>query len=316
MVGWHPPARPPLLQAFLREAWWVRRATALGLIAGGVGVLAGCTDQVCMPVPLVLGVASKPTAFGISIYPQDSIERAISLAIGCGARVIRIGFTGDLDYTDAIFAAAASSGLRVILITPYADQPVNVTSYAATCVAIQQRYAQYDPIWEIWNEPNLPYYWRAGPDVNAYTLLAIATAKALRAAGATDVWSGGTSGIDLAWTRQMLALGAFNVMTGCAVHTYHDPCVNMDAYWLLAPMLPPGIAIHTTETCIPSTQNQPDFLRQQWYVHRGIGIPTMVWCELRDGTAGSSGAYTLPYGLVHADYTPKPAYYVAQSLTT
>ncbi|MGB6984910.1 MAG: hypothetical protein WBD74_02910 [Candidatus Aquilonibacter sp.] len=294
----------------------MRRATALGLIAGGVGVLAGCTDQVCMPVPLALGVASKPTAFGISIYPQDSIERAISLAIGCGARVIRIGFTGDLDYSDAIFAAAASSGLRVILITPYVDQPVNIASYAAMCVSIQQRYARYNPIWEIWNEPNLPYYWGGSPDVHAYTALAIATAKALRGAGAIDVWSGGTSGIDLAWTRQMVALGAFKVMTGCAVHTYHDPCVNLDAYWLLVPMLPPGIAIHTTETCVPSTQDQSGFLRQQWYVHRGIGIPTMVWCELRDGTAGSSGAYAFPYGLVYANYTPKPAYYVARSLTS
>lgn len=247
-----------------------------------------------MPVPLAIGVASKPTAFGISVYPQDSIERAISLAIGCGASVIRIGFTGDLDYTDALFAAAASSSLRVILITPYADQPVDVASYAAACVSLQQRYAQYNPIWEIWNEPNLPFYWRSEPDVNAYTMLALATAKALREAGATDVWSGGTSGIDLSWTRQMVALGAFKVMTGCAVHTYQDPCENLDAYWQLAPMMPPGIAIHTTETCIPSTQDQPSFLRQQWYVHRGVGVPTMVWCELRDGTAGRAARIRCP----------------------
>jgi hypothetical protein len=295
----------------------MRRATALGLIAGGFGALAGCSDPVsCMPVPPIVGTASKPTAFGISIYPQDSIDRAVSLAIGCGARILRIGFTGDLDYTDAIFAAAAPHGLRVILISPYADQPVNVATYAATCVSIQHRYAQYNPVWEIWNEPNLPYYWGAPPNVDAYTALAIATAKALRNAGASDVWSGGTSGIDLTWTHRMVALGAFNVMTGCAVHTYYPPCENLDAYWQLLPMLPPGIAVHTTETCIPSTQDQPDFLRQQWYVHRGIGLPTMVWCELRDGTAGTSGAYTLPYGLVYANYAPKPSYYVAQSLTT
>lgn len=269
-----------------------------------------------MPVPLVQGLASKPTAFGITIYSQDSIERATSLAVGCGARVLRVGFTGDLDYTDAIFAAAAAAGLRLILISPYADQPVNAASYAATCVSVQQRYAKYNPIWELWNEPNLENYWGAPPDVNAYTALAIPTAKALRAAGATDVWSGGTSGIQLAWTKTMVALGAFDVMTGCAVHTYYDACVNLDAYWQLAPMLPAGIEIHTTETCIPSTQDQPDFLRQQWYVHRAVGIPTMVWCELRDGTAGTSGQYTLPYGLVDVNYTPKPAYYVAQSLTS
>jgi hypothetical protein len=294
----------------------MRRSTALELIAGGVGLLAGCTDQTCMPVPLAVGVASKPTSFGISVYPEDDIGRATSLAVGCGAKLIRIGFTGDLNYTDAIFAATAAAGLRIILISPYATQPVDVASYAATCVSIQQRYAQYNPIWEIWNEPNLSVYWGTQPDVNAYTALAIATAKALRASGATDVWSGGTSGIQLAWTHQMVALGAFDVMTGCAVHTYYPPCMNLDAYWQLVPMLPPGIEIHTTETCIPSTQDQVGFLRQQWYVHRGVGIPTMIWCELRDGTAGSSGAYAYPYGLVYDNYRPKPAYYAAQSLTS
>jgi hypothetical protein len=289
----------------------------LGLIAGGVGVLAGCADQVnCMPVPPIAGLASKPTVFGVSIYPEDSIERATSLAYGCGARIIRIGLTSDVDYTDAIFTATSQMGLRVILITPYADQPVNATAYAANCASIHQRYEQYDPIWEIWNEPNLPYYWGGTPDVDAYTALAMVTATALRNAGATDVWSGGTSGIQLAWTQRMVALGAFKVMTGCAVHTYYAPCENLDAYWQLLPMLPPGIAVHTTETCIPSTQDQPDFLRQQWYVHRGVGIPTMIWCELRDGTAGTSGNYTLPYGLLYANYAPKPSYYVAQSLTT
>jgi hypothetical protein len=297
----------------------MQRATALGLIAGGMGVLAGCTDPVaCFPVPPAAGVASKPTAFGVSIYPEDDIQRAISLAVGCGARVVRVGYDGAVgknSYVDSVFSTAAQAGLRVILITPYMPQPVDVNAYAATCVALYQRYAQYNPIFEIWNEPNLANYWGTAPDVDAYTALAIPAARALRAAGAPDVWSGGTSGIQLAWTKRMVELGAFSVMTGCAVHTYYAACINLDAYWQLIPILPQGVEVHTTETCIPSTQDQPDFLRQQWYVHRANGIPTMVWCELRDGTAGTSGAYALPYGLVDSNYNPKPAYYVAQSLT-
>jgi hypothetical protein len=294
----------------------VRRASALGLIAGGFGALAGCSDQLCMPVPRTAGVSSKPTAFGITIYSQDNIERATSLALGCGARLLRIGLSSNFEFSDAVFAAAAPLGLRVILISPYASQPIDVAAYAANCVSIQQRYAQYDPIWELWNEPNLSFYWGAPPNVDTYTQLAIATATALRNAGASDVWSGGTSGIDLEWTTRMISLGAFNVMTGCCVHTYLDPCANLGQYMLLLRILPSNIAVHTTETCIPSTQDQPDFLKQQWYVHRGLGLPTMVWCELRDGTAGNFGPYVLPYGLVYANYLPKPSYYVAQSLIT
>jgi hypothetical protein len=269
-----------------------------------------------MPVPRAVGLASKPTSFGFTVYSQDDFTRAASLAVGCGARLLRFGLTGDLQTSDALFDAAAPVGLRVVLISPYATQSVDVAAYAATCVSIQQRYAQYNPVWEIWNEPNLQQYWGAAPDVDAYTQLAIATATALRGAGATEVWSGGTSGIDIAWTKRMISLGAFNAMNGCAAHTYMDPCANLGQYLLLQGMLPPSIPIHTTETCVPSTEDQPDFLRQQWYVHRGLSIPTMVWCELRDGTAGPVGVFQLPYGLVYPNYTPKPAYYVAKSLTT
>lgn len=251
----------------------------------------------------------------MSVYSEDNIERAVSLILGCGGRIARVSLNDSLDFVDAFFAAAAPAGIRVILISPYATQPVDVNAYAAQCAAIQQRYAQYNPIWELWNEPNLEFYWGANPNATAYTHLAIATATALRAAGAIDVWSGGTSGIDLAWTKTMISMGAFEVMNGCAVHTYEEPCTQYGQYSLLLPLMPSGVEVHTTETCVPSTQDQPSFLQQMWYIHRGLGLPTVVWCELRDGTAGHAGAYTLPYGLVYADYVPKPVYYVAQTLT-
>jgi hypothetical protein len=128
----------------------MRRATALGLIAGGVGALAGCSDPVsCLPVPAVAGVASKPTSFGVSIYPEDDIQQAISLVLGCGAKIVRIGYSSDASfaaYIPGVFAAAAQAGLRVILITPYATQPVDIDAYVTACVSIYQTYAQYDPI--------------------------------------------------------------------------------------------------------------------------------------------------------------------------
>jgi hypothetical protein len=40
----------------------------------------------------------------------------------------------------------------------------------------------------------------------------------------------------------------------------------------------------------------------------------MIWCELRDGTAGKNGPYALPYGLVSANYTVKASYRMAASL--
>jgi len=183
-------------------------------------------------------------------------------------------------------------------------------------VALQQRYVQYNPIWEIWNEPNLASYWGTTPNVDDYSRLAIETAKALRGAGAHDVWSGGISGIDLAWIDRMKSNGVFDVMNGCAIHTYQTPaCGGYSAYLKLYNSAPAGVQFHTTETCIPSNRgDQADFLRQMWYIHRVLGIPTMIWCELRDGSAGTSGAFAFPYGLVDANYAPKAAYIVAREL--
>jgi len=78
--------------------------------------------------------------------------------------------------------------------------------------------------------------------------------------------------------------------------------------------MPSGIQLHTTETCVPSFEDQDSFLRGMWRIHRILSIPTMVWCELRDGTAGTQGLYAYPYGLVKVDYTPKPSYYTAKTL--
>jgi hypothetical protein len=294
----------------------MRRAAALGLIAGGVTALAGCSDEECYPIPPIAGNPSKPTAFGVTLYPEDDVDRAVSLIQGCGGTIARFGFSGGFEFPDALFEAATPQGIRVILITPYAQQPVDVVAYAANCAAIQTRYAKYNPIWEIWNEPNLERYWGATPNVDDYTQLAIATAKALRGAGAVDVWSGGISGIDYAWIRRMIALGAYDVMNACAVHTYEEVCTQYTSYVDVLGVLPPGVKLYTTETCIPSTEDQVGFLRQMWSIHRGLGVSGMIWCELRDGTAGNHGFYTLPYGLVTVEYVPKASYYAAQALTS
>lgn len=294
----------------------MRRASAIRLLGGFVTVsLAGCDSLDCsIPVPLLNGSSTGPTTFGSQIYVQDDVERSLALIAGCGGSIVRIQINGKQDFADAVFAAAARRGMRVLVVTDFAKQPVDVAAFAAATAAVQQRYAHYDPIWEIWNEPNLAFYWGEEPNVPGYTRLAIETAKALRAAGAHDVWTGGTSGLDLEWISKIKALGIFDYMNGCAVHSYEDPCLAQSHYGMLVGLVPKNIPIHTTETCISSPSTQSDFLREMWYIHRELGIPTMIWCELRDGTAGTKGQFAFPYGLVYKNYNLKPIYLVAQQI--
>jgi hypothetical protein len=173
-------------------------------------------------------------------------------------------------------------------------------------------------VWEIWNEPNLAQYWLTDPDVAKYSRLAIAAGKALRAAGARDVWSGGTSGVAVEWNVALRYNGVFEVMNGAAVHSYVPACEAFNDYLYLRARVP-GVQFHTTETCIPSSfkgavYDQSGFLRQMWYIHRNLGIPTMIWCELRDGTAGNNGTFTLPYGLLDPNYVRKESYFTAKTV--
>ncbi|HYZ14835.1 MAG TPA: hypothetical protein VE591_00480 [Candidatus Acidoferrum sp.] len=259
------------------------------------------------------GSALHPTAFGSQIYPTDDIGQTMALLAGCGSSLIRVGAdSGDSAYFDQLFPAAAAHGIRVIVISAYASQPVDLTAYAASAVAFQKRYGAYNPIWEIWNEPNLAHYWGANPDVGAYSQLAIATATALRSAGAREILSGGTSGIDVGWLYDMRTRGVFDAVTGCAVHSYKSPALAQNEYLQAASLMPPGIALYTTEACVQNANDQPTFFRDMWYIHRELNLPAMVWCEFRDGTAGPKPPYTDPYGLVTASYQQKNVYSLIQ----
>jgi hypothetical protein len=290
-----------------------RRAALRALACMSFAAFASCGGVDAPTVVPQSGSARTPTAFGSQIYESDSVARDIGLLARMGAKYVRVSVQVSLSYLDAAIGAATAAGLRVILVSAYAAQPVNVAAYAQDAAQLHARYAASNPIWEIWNEPNLGQYWGGPPNVAAYVDVFLATAKALRAAGATEIWTGGTSGVDLNWLFNLQTRGAFNAANGCAVHSYKPPGFARTEYIQATLLVPAGVRVHTTETCVPSSTNQSDFFSQMWSIHRELNLPTMVWCELRDGGAGSQPPYNEDYGLVSSDYTLKSVYTAAQN---
>lgn len=295
------------------EARGLRRRDVLKLLAGStLAAFTGCNDG-APDVTYHAGAAQLPTAFGSQVYPGDDPARAIALIAALGSKYVRVSVQVPPAFLDAVVGAAKAAGLRVILLSAYAAQPVDLAAYARATAQFALRYAAANPVWEIWNEPNLPQYWNGPPDVGAYIAVLAATATALRAAGATDIWTGGTSGVDLNWIYNLVTRGAFRSANGCAVHSYKPPGDARTEYVQAVSFLPAGVALHTTETCIASSVgSQLDFFNQMWYLHRELNLPTMIWCEFRDGTAGASGADSEPYGLVNPDYSIKSVYPAVQ----
>ncbi|MEO7039784.1 MAG: hypothetical protein ABI186_07110 [Candidatus Elarobacter sp.] len=293
-----------------------RSAALAGIALAPLAALSACTPTVDGVIP-TKGSPLRPTAFGCQIYPTDDITRTIPLLAACGSKLVRVTASNDsFPYFDTLFATAAANGMRVLVISQYAPQPVDLTAYAADAVTFHRRYAAYDPIWELWNEPNLAAYWGAPPDRDAYAQLAIATGTALRNAGAREILSGGTSGVDVSWVYDLRTRGVFNVVTGCAVHSYEKPAHAFNEYLQAVSLMPPGIQIYTTEACVVTSSGQTAFFQDMWYLHRDLDLPMLVWCEFRDGTAGPHPPYTDPMGLVEPDYSPKKVFFTVQSLVT
>jgi hypothetical protein len=295
------------------ESRGMRRRDVLKVLTGSaLAALAGCNDG-APGVRAASGSAATPTAFGSQLYAADDAARSVAQLAALGAKYVRISVQVPLTFLDAVVGAATAHGLRVILLSAYASQPVDLVAYAQAAAAVHSRYAAANPVWEIWNEPNLPQYWNGPPDVGAYLAVLAATSTALRAAGATEIWTGGTSGVDLNWLYNLATRGAFRSATGCAVHSYRPPGFARTEYIQAKSFLPAGVGLHTTETCISSSVgSQSDFFVQMWYLHRELGLPTLVWCEFRDGDAGDHPPFNAPYGLVNPNYSIKSVYAAVQ----
>jgi hypothetical protein len=80
--------------------------------------------------------------------------------------------------------------------------------------------------WQVWNEPNLPVYWPAGPDPGAYARLLAATSEGIKAADPqAEVVSAGLAESRLGlpfdqFVRGMFEAGAGEAIDAFALHPY------------------------------------------------------------------------------------------------
>jgi hypothetical protein len=148
---------------------------------------------------------------------------------------------------DQLVALAAARGLRVfptIMLTPAWDAapgagtnlaiPEKDGPYAAFCAALVRRYGPHGtfwsthspavPIrmWEIWNEPNLAFYWPRQPFEHSYVPLLHAAHDAIKAVDSSaQVMIGGLT--NASWNALKLIYrvrGAGKWFDGVALHPY------------------------------------------------------------------------------------------------
>ena len=207
--------------------------------------------------------AAVPRSF-VGVYDEDAGGLAGQARLGVGivrrpldwSRVERTRGTFDFSAYDAYVAQAASAGVSVLPVLARPPEfrssrppgsrsramfpPSSNAAYAAFVGAAVRRYGPagsfwrshpevpFLPIhaWQVWNEPNIPNFWRSGVDARAYVALLRAAAAAIRSAdpGAEVVAAGlpnsklGVPFLD--YLEAMYRAGARGLFDTLALHPY------------------------------------------------------------------------------------------------
>ncbi len=228
--------------------------------------------------------------------------------------------------------------------------PTNDGDFASFSAAVVQRYRPRGvSSWEVWNEPNIPNFWSApgGPDASRYASLLTASAGAIhRADPAATVVTGGlapavdAAGVSIApgtFLTRLFATVDPGVVQGVAIHPYSYPALPTAALnWNTFARLPEykqivaagegrALPIWITEFGAPtgSSVSAVSAADQQAIVSDALRCLTDVsWIgpvflyNMRDRTGGNANDVEDNFGLLRADWSPKPVVTVIQDYRT
>lgn len=220
--------------------------------------------------PVAAAPAALPRSF-VGIYDETAAGLGDEAALGIGivrqpfdwSRVERSPGVYDFSVYDDYVARAASAGMSVlpILARPPAFRssrpagsrshamypPRSYTAYAAFVAAAVRRYGPagsfwrahpevpFLPVhaWQVWNEPNIPNFWRSGVDARQYVaLLRVASHAIRRVDPHAEVVAAGLPNSNLGvpfltYLDRMYRAGARGLFDTLAIHPYSHTVLGL-----------------------------------------------------------------------------------------
>ncbi len=129
----------------------------------------------------------------------------------------------DWKFTDRVVALAQEQRIHLAIILMGGPPPRDAAGRASYTEYVYQtvnRYKGSVKVWEIWNEPNIPAFWK-NPDVRLYTLmLKDAYAAAKRADPACVVLGGSANGPGNDWFNGIADAGGWDSCDALSLHPY------------------------------------------------------------------------------------------------
>ena len=310
-----------------------------------VGLLLFTASRSTSAKPQALPPPVVPQCVGVNIHftgqPKQDLD---GLARG-GFGWIRMDFAwggiektrGVYDFSayDSLLAGLTARHIKPLFILDYGNDlyekgsprsPEARAAFARFAAASVRHYRGKTILWEIWNEPN-GGFWQPQANVQEYGALALATAHAIKVADPNaTVIAPGTSTIPLDFMESLFKMGLLNDIDAVSFHPYRggSPETAASDYQALRQLIrryaPEGkdIPLVSSEwgytTVNVSEQQQAQYLVREWLSNLAEDIRLSIWYDWHDdGLDPKNGEHN--FGTVNYDYTPKPAFLAAQTLT-
>ncbi|NOX56222.1 MAG: hypothetical protein GXP27_17620 [Planctomycetes bacterium] len=332
-------------------------STAARALGAATMLLFMAAESVAQRHP-ALPPAGRIDGLGVNIHFTDPRPGEVEMLAAGGFRWIRMDFTwsrtepepGRYDFSPYVrlLKSLEPHGIRVLFILDYSNRLYEENNSVATergrkafarwAAAAAKRFKGRGILWEIWNEPNIPHFWKPKPNVDDYAKLALAAARAIREAAPGEAIVGpATSRIDLQFLEGCFQRGLLQHWDAVSVHPYRQSAPETVAaeYYKLRRLIsrysPPGksIPILSGEWGYSAVwrgfdpQRQGKMLARQWLTNLSLAIPLSIWYDWHDDGRDPHepehhfGTVAFKY---HAGRSPvydaKPAYLAAKTLTS
>jgi hypothetical protein len=290
---------------------------------------------------------------GVNIHFAVPDETQLDLAAEAGFKLVRMDLIwnrveqspGVYEFSpyDQLIDALEARNMRALLIIDYAnelyyDGPGEFTdtwgpqtqetrdAYAAFAAAAAARYAGRDVELELWNEPNIDAFWKPAPNAHDYNLMAAQALAAIKAAAPTKVVLGGTSGIDVSFTDEVLSYGGLEGIDRVSIHPYRGD-LPPETFFEEAAAISDIVEARTGRSDVPVISGEwgysttwfggstPEALAKQerWAIREILfnlsrHVQRLVWYDLTcDGADPAEREHN--FGLLdHGTLAPRPAY--------
>jgi hypothetical protein len=307
-----------------------------------------------------------PAGVGVNIHFTRGHERDLDLIAAAGFKFIRMDFgwseteqkkgaydwsaydelTDNLDrrhirayyifdYSNPLYEATVvakdpiSGREQTVLASP--QHPESIAAFARWAAAAAKHFQGRHVIWEIWNEPNI-FFWEPKPDVNQYTALALATAKAVRAADPqATIFAPATSEFPWPFLESFLKSGALEFLDGVSVHPYRPPnrspetaaenlqklreLIATNALAIQKKPVPiiSGEWGYSSNVKGVSLATQADFIARQQLFNLLNGVPVSIWYDWKND-GGDPNENEHNFGTISQELMLKPAYTAVKTL--